>query len=68
MTGILLLAYLALPPKPVILPLSCDSVRQIVQMLGVEGAEAMALQRGWTAQQIAEARRVCLAPPAKPSK
>lgn len=59
----ILLAYLAIPPNPVVLPEPCATVSAAVQMLGEQGAEVMALQRGWTAQQIALARRVCLGLP-----
>lgn len=61
MTALLLLAYLALPP--VQLPQPCSTVRQIVGMLGEDSAMALAVQRGWTAAQIEEAKRRCLGRP-----
>lgn len=63
----LLLAALALPPDHAVLPQPCSTVRQTVNLLGVDGAMALAARQGWTAQQIAEARRVCL-PPGTPTK
>lgn len=59
----LLLAAMALPSDHAVLPLPCSTVQQTVALLGAAGAEALAARQGWTAQQIAEARRVCLAKP-----
>jgi hypothetical protein len=63
MTGLIaavaLLAYLAIPP--IALPQPCPVVRQAVELLGEDGAMALAAQRGWTPAQIDEAKRRCLA-------
>ena len=56
------LTYLPLPVIPPTLPQPCSTVRQTVDLLGMDGAMALAARQGWTAQQIAEARRLCLSP------